>query len=436
MSCGLESIVEDSTCAENINYETQEQPVPAMESLRIDEDQPIQCACGQINEHGTPHATSPTGQRDSDVTSPDFVVEESNEPDRGIFDLPISYRGTVLQIAISAADSLGSLKSRVADLTGIERQNQKLSAKGKLLTSDKDTTSIAELFGLPSEAIPNPKTLPKLLLIGTSSRSIAEIQEESRKIQATLANRKKFVATSAVASSPIRTLSSDPTSKFTFLSTSILPSPPYPNPGGAVAILERIRNDPAIRHIMAEHQYTVGLLSELSPFEKTILGFNKNKGMEISLRLRTDNLEGFRSYGSIRKVLIHELTHMEISEHDVSFNTLNSKLTKEVLAFERKMTQEGRTLGGMEYDYGDDESLTEGGSLIDAHGYEGSSATGLKAEAGGLRSEEWRERERTMDRRDVLRLAVEQRLGGKGGKIGSNGEASKKDVSKDSGQDA
>ena len=40
-----------------------------------------------------------------------------------------------------------------------------------------------------------------------------------------------------------------------------------------------------------------------------ILGYNRNKGQEICLRLRTDDYAGFRKYLAIRKTLVHELTH-------------------------------------------------------------------------------------------------------------------------------
>ena len=39
-------------------------------------------------------------------------------------------------------------------------------------------------------------------------------------------------------------------------------------------------------------------------------GVNINAGQEISLRLRTDDLRGFRRYDSIRQTLCHELAHM------------------------------------------------------------------------------------------------------------------------------
>lgn len=397
-----------------------------MDSLSNELEQ--QCSCGHSHSSAAEHHTNSFAESGSgdafcpehplSTPSPtsfpqttDLLHDSETSTSTLTFDLPISYRGTVLHVPVTHMEPLGELKSRLEEMTGIEPSNQKLSAKGKLLTADKDNIALHELFGLAAGGAPDPKSLPKLMLIGTSSRTIAEIQEEGRKIQATLANRKKWVATSAdVSKRDLRTLASEPSSGHTFLNIAVLPSPPYPNPNGAINLLEKIRSDPAIRHVMQAHDWKVGILTELSPFERTILGFNKNKGMEISLRLRTDNLEGFRSYGSIRKVLIHELTHMEISEHDTSFNELNSKLTKQVLAYERKMREEGRTLGGVEYDYGDAESLTEGGEMIDSHGYEGSAAAGLKAEAGGMRSEEWRERERTMAPRELLRLATEQRL--------------------------
>ncbi|OBZ83710.1 hypothetical protein A0J61_08243 [Choanephora cucurbitarum] len=60
---------------------------------------------------------------------------------------------------------------------------------------------------------------------------------------------------------------------------------------------------------MANRRWSVGELIELTPFEASILDYNRNAGQLIALRLRTDDLSGFRHYDSIRKVLLHELTH-------------------------------------------------------------------------------------------------------------------------------
>lgn len=46
-----------------------------------------------------------------------------------------------------------------------------------------------------------------------------------------------------------------------------------------------------------------------------VLGYNVNKGQEISLRLRTDDYRGFRKYLRIRETLVHELAHMVRQQH-------------------------------------------------------------------------------------------------------------------------
>jgi hypothetical protein len=67
---------------------------------------------------------------------------------------------------------------------------------------------------------------------------------------------------------------------------------------------------------MEAHGWRVGRLTEMPPEGKVgvsavcILGYNANQGQEISLRLRTDDLRGFRKYLRIRETLVHELAHM------------------------------------------------------------------------------------------------------------------------------
>ena len=74
-------------------------------------------------------------------------------------------------------------------------------------------------------------------------------------------------------------------------------SPPPPD---ALKLLHRLAADPGIAGIMSKHAWSVGLLSEMPPEGKVgvspvcILGVNINRGQEISLRLRTDDLKGFR----------------------------------------------------------------------------------------------------------------------------------------------
>jgi hypothetical protein len=103
----------------------------------------------------------------------------------------------------------------------------------------------------------------------------------------------------------------------------------------ALKLLHRLATDPGINGIMERHGWRVGLLSEMPPAGKVgispvcILGVNVNKGQEISLRLRTDDLKGFRQYLRIRETLIHELAHMVHGDHDDAFKALNSALKTE-----------------------------------------------------------------------------------------------------------
>ncbi|KAK6919282.1 PUB domain [Dillenia turbinata] len=103
----------------------------------------------------------------------------------------------------------------------------------------------------------------------------------------------------------------------------------------ALRLMHRLAADPGIVAIMNKHQWRVGIMTEMAPVgyvgvsPKCILGFNKNCGEEISLRLRTDDLKGFRKYESIKTTLLHELAHMEHSEHDANFYALDKQLNQE-----------------------------------------------------------------------------------------------------------
>jgi hypothetical protein len=134
-----------------------------------------------------------------------------------------------------------------------------------------------------------------------------------------------------------------------------------PPPTEALKLLHRLAADPGIVGVMSEHKWTVGLLSEMPPEGKVgvspvcILGVNINRGQEISLRLRTDDLKGFRRYDRIRETLMHELAHMVWGEHDDNFKQLNSQLRRECDAHDWRGAA-ARSLagpafeGGLQYD--------------------------------------------------------------------------------------
>ncbi|XP_073028969.1 uncharacterized protein [Primulina eburnea] len=119
----------------------------------------------------------------------------------------------------------------------------------------------------------------------------------------------------------------------------------------ALELLHMLASDPGIVSIMNKHHWRVGILTEMAPIgyvgvsPKCILGVNKNHGEEISLRLRTDDLHGFRKYESIKKTLLHELAHMVYSDHDANFYALDSQLNKEAATLDWTKSR-GHTLSG------------------------------------------------------------------------------------------
>ncbi|XP_064998090.1 uncharacterized protein LOC135581728 [Musa acuminata AAA Group] len=138
-----------------------------------------------------------------------------------------------------------------------------------------------------------------------------------------------------------------------------------PPPSEALRRMHMLACDPGIIAIMNKHRWRVGIMSEMAPegyvgiSPKCILGFNKNHGEEICLRLRTDDLQGFRKYESIKRTLLHELAHMVYSEHDSSFFALNKQLNEEAASLDwTKSTS--HTLNGRKYlDHYEEEDYVE-----------------------------------------------------------------------------
>lgn len=109
-------------------------------------------------------------------------------------------------------------------------------------------------------------------------------------------------------------------------------------PQVAERMLRRLAMDAGVRFVMRRRGWFVPVLSEMYPDGKVgvdpvcVLGLNESKGARIRLRLRTDDLQGFRKLLSIKKVLYHELAHNERSEHDAIFYALVSSIDKEASA--------------------------------------------------------------------------------------------------------
>ena len=60
-----------------------------------------------------------------------------------------------------------------------------------------------------------------------------------------------------------------------------------------------------------------------------LLGYNTNRGLRIDLKLRTDDLSGFRHYTELVSTLIHELSHNWVGEHNLLFWTNYAQMRAE-----------------------------------------------------------------------------------------------------------
>ncbi|KAI8824302.1 WLM domain-containing protein [Fimicolochytrium jonesii] len=261
----------------------------------------------------------------------------------------VAYKGIALPLEFPFSTPLDDLKSYLSThpSIGVPPPNQKLLFKGKS-TYPPDAT--LETIGLKPHA--------KLLLIGSSAAQISAVQEgTARQQQAAVrasSSHRRPAATSTGSRISTLTSPADPSSTYTF--TTLLALPSFPDHNLAHALLTRLANDHAIKHIMSTHKWRVGTLKELHPSERTILGYNENKGQSIALRLRTNDLDGFRHYGTIRKVLLHELAHMVHSAHDAQFHAFNRQLNAECDALSN-----GRTVGtrGAYYNPPEEERVDE-----------------------------------------------------------------------------
>lgn len=105
----------------------------------------------------------------------------------------------------------------------------------------------------------------------------------------------------------------------------------------ARAILIELANDDGVIAVMKKHSWRVGILAELYPEGQVgvdpvcILGLNENFGQRILLRLRTDDLMGFRDILTIRKTLYHELAHNQVGDHNDDFYILMRTIEREVV---------------------------------------------------------------------------------------------------------
>eukprot|EP01038_Epipyxis_sp_PR26KG_P015172 gene15172-20436_t len=258
--------------------------------------------------------------------------------------IKVKYKSSYLYIPVIEIVTVGDLRKKIESITGC--LDIKLINSGKVL-HDNDF----QICSIPGGY------LAKFTAIGSSIEDLNNIASYSDTIVFDdLTNPPKRKSNN---SSINKTTRGQPKSQRTYGFQSIEVLPNLPERDKALEILNSLANDPGVIAVMQKYQWSVGCLTELFPeglvgvSDVCVMGLNENKGSRILLRLRTDDLRGFRKILSIKKVLYHELAHNIHSEHDNEFYTLMRQIENDANTLNWTKSQ-SHTTGGRSIFHHDD----------------------------------------------------------------------------------
>lgn len=235
--------------------------------------------------------------------------------------------GASLEVALSSlesADGCGAaLRRAAAAAFGLELSTVKLVLRGRLVG---EAAAASELAGAT------------VLVTGSTQAAISGVRSHATfRVRDDLDGAATAAAAASVAAAMAaarRTPAHDARAAgFGFAAVTVLPGLPHREQ--ALAYLIAIADDPGVLAVMRARRWLVGELREMYPAGSVgedpvcVLGLNVNHGERIELRIRTDDLAGFRKRETVMKTVYHELAHNVRSEHDGVFYDLVSELTRE-----------------------------------------------------------------------------------------------------------
>ncbi|CEM15494.1 unnamed protein product [Vitrella brassicaformis CCMP3155] len=268
------------------------------------------------------------------------MTEEEASVDRSgpeLVDVVVTYKKEGYCVPVDPNEACDQLFDFIAAMFAFKQQHIRLFVKGKQLKAE-DTIKDA---GIDERS--------KVLVVASREEEIILVQNSKsdplRRGFDKGPRRKYEVSVASLTKAPQQ----DSTYRFERL--EVLPQLSHPPQSEALRLLQRLATDPGIVSIMREYQWTVGVLCEMPPEGKVgedpvcILGLNEGRGQKIHLRLRTDDLKGFRKYEVILNTLLHELTHNRIGPHNRDFYNLMSELRAHYMQVTNQFKSAGRTTG-------------------------------------------------------------------------------------------
>jgi hypothetical protein len=251
--------------------------------------------------------------------------------------LDVTYSGRVSRLSLprsvsTFADILPSFKQANPLLLSVDLEVRKYVCKGRSYDGSDQSVLLSSLESKPGEAI----SVMMQASTGAERKLISEAKPA--RLRDDLGPQQHRFSSYASSSSlpkhsgPLYGGSREAGDMHGFGSVSVLPG--FADGDVAQSILEGIARDPGVLAVMKERKWFVPVLGELYPDGKVgtdpvcVLGLNENSGQRILLRIRTDDLLGFRKIGIVMQTVWHELAHNMLSEHTGEFYALVSALKR------------------------------------------------------------------------------------------------------------
>jgi hypothetical protein len=241
----------------------------------------------------------------------------------------VQFGSNPMEVNIEGTQNLLNLISMLEEKTGVPRAHMKLISHGKMLfPRQRDGRPLHEVMisDLPLG------TKSKILMVGNATYE--ETPKELPRIKGDMTEEgRQRCGKYVIDANDLNIRTQQFFTYYRFHTIQTLPN--LPDEHKAREILSKLASDPGILSVMAKHKWSVGALCELYPEglvgvrDVCVLGLNENRGQRIFLRLRTDDLKGFRKILSIRKVLYHELAHNVHSDHGDNFFMLMRQIERE-----------------------------------------------------------------------------------------------------------
>ncbi|EME26309.1 hypothetical protein Gasu_60400 isoform 2 [Galdieria sulphuraria] len=230
--------------------------------------------------------------------------------------IKISYRSTQYRLFVEKSCKVLELKRKIRELVDIQVPILTLLVAGKKLQDDQQ--QLVSFFNQQKGEL-------HILVLASSSEAVQQIQQsKSDPLMRPLEQQKSIN----------RLPSRRRDSKRMFCEVVSLEG--FLDKQRAQEILERLASERGVLTVVEKYNLSITRIKEMYPCGKVgidpicVLGLNK--GNEIQLRLRTDDLQGFRSYDRILKVLFHELAHCRYGKHNREFYAFMNQLEKEAEA--------------------------------------------------------------------------------------------------------